>query len=210
MRILHVGATGLVGQAVLPRLLASEAVSRVVAPTRRPIGMHHPKLDNPVVAFDALPADAEWWAVDAVVCTLGTTRAAAGSREAFRRVDHDYPLAVARLALQHGAHAFVLTSATGADARSAVFYSRVKGELEEALATLGYPSLTLVRPGLIDGARDAPRPAEAAALGVMRVVRPLLPMAWRPSRAPRIAEALVAATLAPTPGRTVIGAAALG
>src|SRR3546814_6672143 len=88
----------LVGQLVLARLLESPGVARVVAPTRRPLALRQPVLENPVVDFDALPADAPWWAVDAAICTLGTTLAVAGSRDAFRRVDHDYPLAVARLA----------------------------------------------------------------------------------------------------------------
>src|SRR3546814_1416100 len=75
MKILHVGATGLVGQLVLARLLESPGVARVVAPTRRPLALRHPALENPVVDFDALPADAPWWAVDAAICTLGTTLA---------------------------------------------------------------------------------------------------------------------------------------
>ena len=120
MKILHVGATGLVGRLVLARLLESPQVARVVAPTRRSLGITHPRLHNPVVDFEALPEDAEWWAVDAVICTLGTTIADAGSQAAFRRVDHDYPLQVARLARRHGARGYALNSAMGANARSTV------------------------------------------------------------------------------------------
>lgn len=206
MNILHVGATGLVGRLVLARLLESPGVAHVVAPTRRPLGIEHPRLRNPVVDFEALPGDADWWAVDAVVCTLGTTIADAGSQAAFRRVDHDYPLQVAQLARQHGARAYALNSALGANARSSIFYNRVKGELEDALAALGYPSLVLVRPGLIDGERERERPGERRALAVSRALRPLLPRKWRPSRAPRIADALVDAVLHPSPGRSVIEA----
>lgn len=206
MNILHVGATGLVGRLVLARLLESPQVGRVVAPTRRPLDVRHARLLNPVVDFDALPEDAEWWAVDAVICTLGTTIADAGSQAAFRRVDHDYPLQVARLARRHGAGAYALNSALGANARSSIFYNRVKGELEDALAALGYPSLVLVRPGLIDGARVQPRPGERRMLAASRVLRPLLPMKWRPSRAERIADALVEAALHPPPGRSVVEA----
>jgi nucleoside-diphosphate-sugar epimerase len=103
-RLLLVGATGLVGQAVLAAALADERVARVVAPTRRPLPAH-PRLDNPVVDFARLPADAPWWRVDAVICTLGTTLREAGSRAAFQQVDRDYPAAVARLARSHGATA---------------------------------------------------------------------------------------------------------
>ena len=101
--------------------------------------------------------------MDAVICTLGTTLADAGSRDAFRRVDHDYPLQVARLARRHGAGTFALNSALGANARSSIFYNRVKGELEAALAALDYPALVLVRPGLIDGDRSQWRPGERIA-----------------------------------------------
>lgn len=206
MKVLHVGATGLVGRRVLPRLLQSPRVEQVVAPTRRPLQMTHPRLQNPVVDFDALPEDAGWWAVDAVVCTLGTTMADAGSQAAFRRVDHDYPLQVAMLARMHGANTYALNSAMGANARSSIFYNRVKGELEEALGALGYPSLVLVRPGLIDGERERPRTGEGMALAASRLLRPLLPLRWRPSRAERIADALVQAVLDPPPGRSIVEA----
>lgn len=209
MKILHVGATGLVGRLVLVRLLESPQVERVVAPTRRSVEMADPRLHNPVVDFEALQEEAGWWAVDAVICTLGTTIADAGSRDAFRRVDHDYPLQVARLARRHGARTYALNSAMGANPRSSVFYSRVKGELEDALAALDYPSLVLVRPGLIDGERTRPRAGEGRALAVSRVLRPLLPPRWRPSLAVKIADALVGAALHPVPGRHVVDAAAL-
>ena len=207
--MLHVGATGLVGRLVLQRLLADARVAHVTAPTRRALGLTHARLRKPVVDFDALPEDAPWWRVDAVVCTLGTTLAQAGSRDVFRRVDLDYPLAVARLAHAQGARVFALNSAKGADPRSRVFYSRVKGELEAALSQVGFDALTLVRPGLIDGQRTEHRAGEALALAVSRAMRPALPRAWRPSRAARIADALVEAALAPRPGVTTVEAAEL-
>lgn len=209
MDILHVGATGLVGQQVLARLLTDARVKRVVAPTRRALALQHARLVNPVLDFDALPEDAAWWRADAAICTLGTTMAAAGSREAFRRVDFQYPLQVARLAHRHGTRSYALNSAMGADAGSRVFYNRVKGELEQALAGVGFESLTLVRPGLIDGERSERRRGEAMALAVSRALRPLLPRAWQPSRAQRIADALVSAALAPRPGTQVVEAAQL-
>ncbi|HSD16251.1 MAG TPA: NAD-dependent dehydratase [Thermomonas sp.] len=206
MKVLHVGATGLVGRLVLARLLQSPRIECVVAPTRRALEAAHPRLQNPVVDFEALPEDADGWAVDAVVCTLGTTIGDAGSRAAFRRVDHDYPLQVAALARRHGANTYALNSAMGANARSSIFYNRVKGELEEALGALDYPSLVLVRPGLIDGERERPRMGEGLALAASRLLRPLLPTRWRPSRAERIADALVQAVLNPPAGRTIVEA----
>jgi uncharacterized protein YbjT (DUF2867 family) len=209
MDILLVGGTGLVGRRVLQQLLDSAQVTRVTAPTRRPLAVRHARLHNPVLDFDALPGDAPWWQADAVICTLGTTLAAAGSREAFRRVDFDYPLDVARLAHAHGTRTYALNSAMGADATSRVFYNRVKGALENALGEVGFASLALVRPGLIDGQRSERRTGEAVALAVSRALRPLLPAQWRPSRAARIAEALVHAAVAPVPGVTVVEAAQL-
>ena len=138
-QLLLVGATGLVGGHVLQQALADPAVVRVIAPTRRSL-VPHPKLLNPLVDFERLPDDADWWAVDAVVCTLGTTIRVAGSQAAFYKVDHDHPLAVARLARQHGAQAFAFNSALGADVASKVFYSRTKGETERDLQAVGYPS----------------------------------------------------------------------
>lgn len=150
-RLLLAGATGLTGQAVLRLALDDPRVTRVVAPTRRALPAHD-KLEAPVIA-GAWPGDAAWWHVDAVVCALGTTLAAAGSREAFRRVDHDLVVFVANAARRHGARAFALTSAMGADPRSRVFYSRTKGEAEDAVRACLYPSLTIVRPGLLGGVR---------------------------------------------------------
>lgn len=206
--VMLVGATGLVGQHVLHKALASEQVGRVVAPTRRALPAH-PKLHNPVVDFDHLPEDVPWWAVDAVVCALGTTLKVAGSQAAFYRVDHDLPLRVAQLALRHGAQAYALNSALGADPHSRVFYSRTKGELERDLQALGFPSLTLVRPGLIGGERHESRPAEQIGVRVSQWLGPLLPPRYRVVPAERIAHHLLRSALAAEPGCTVLPSEAL-
>lgn len=206
--VLLAGATGLVGRQVLALLLADPRIKRVVAPTRRPLPPHRKLLDVQL-DYDALPEDASWWAVDAVVCTLGTTMAIAGSREAFRRVDYDYPMRVAELARRHGAGAYALNSAMGANPRALVFYSRVKGELERDLAQLGYPSLTFVRPGLIGGQRNEKRAGEHLASVVLDALGPLVPRAWRINPASRIAAALVEAALQAPPGRHVVDSTAL-
>lgn len=207
-RLLLVGATGLVGGHVLEQALADPRVSVVVAPTRRALAPR-PGLINPVVDFDRLPQDADWWAVDAVVCTLGTTARKAGSPAAFYRVDHDHPLEVAYLARRHGAQAYALNSALGADAASRVFYLRTKGEIERDMQAVGYPSLTLVRPGLIGGARAESRPLERMAVVASGWVQPLLPARWRVVPASRIAHHLLQAVLAGTPGVRVLPSEAL-
>lgn len=209
MKVMLVGATGLVGGQVLQQLLDDGRCDAVVAPTRRTLGLSTPALLNPVVDFEHLPLEADWWAVDTVICALGSTLKQAGSREAFARIDHDYPLRVAEQARARGAHAFVLNSAKGADAGSRIFYSQVKGRLEQDLRALGYPSLTLVQPGLIGGERSERRAGEHLGSLVLGALGNVLPRAWRINPAERIAAAMVDAALAPRPGVTVVGSAEL-
>ncbi|WP_398473192.1 NAD-dependent dehydratase [Tardiphaga sp.] len=204
-RILVVGASGLVGGQVIAKALADDRITRVVAPTRRPLTAHA-KLDNLLVDFDRLPADADWWAVDGVICALGTTRATAGSDDAFRTVDYDYPLAVARLAHRHGATRFALNSSLGADAASRLLYPRTKGEIEAAIRTIGFASLTIVRPGLIGGDRAEFRLGERIATVVLGALGPVLPRRYRISPADRIADALIEAAVAGGPGDHLIEA----
>jgi len=206
MKVMLVGATGLVGGHVLRQLLDDARCDAVVAPTRRPLALADPALLNPVVDFEQLPLDADWWTVDAVICALGSTIRQAGSRERFARIDHDYPLQVARQARAQGAHAFVLNSAKGADARSRIFYSQVKGRLEQDLRALDYPSLTLVRPGLIGGERSERRTGEHLASVVLGALGPVLPRGWRINPAEHIAAAMVEAAMNPKPGVQIVEA----
>ena len=201
--LLLLGATGLVGQQVLRLALSDARVAQVVAPTRRALPAHA-KLINPVVDFDHLPQGAPWWSVDGVVCALGTSMAKAGSQEAFRQVDVDLPLEVARLAQRHGAQAYALNSALGADPTSSVFYSRTKGELEQALRAMKFPSLTLVQPGLLGGDRQENRPAERLAIGFSRLLAPLLPRRYRVVPAERVAHHLLESALTAAPGVKVL------
>ncbi|RQS27016.1 NAD-dependent epimerase/dehydratase family protein [Burkholderia sp. Bp8992] len=203
MKLLLVGATGLVGRHVLEVALADSRVDQVVVLARRPLSPH-PKMRALEVDFDQLPDAADWWQADAVVCTLGTTMRAAGSRAAFRRVDRDYPLAVARHAHRHGTPTYVLNSALGADAASRIFYNRVKGEVEQALAGVGFASLTYVRPGLIGGSRDEFRFGERLFVFALNALGPVLPAKWRVNPASRIARALVDAAIDARPGVHVV------
>lgn len=199
--MLLVGGSGLVGRHVLAAALSDSRVAQVAAPSRRPLPHGgHAKLIAPVVDFENLPLEPDWWRADAVICTLGTTMRAAGSREAFRRVDHDYPLEVARRAFTAGTRAYVLSSAIGANRKSRFFYNRVKGELEDALIRIGFDSVTFVRPGLIGGRRDEFRLGERMMAAALTLAGPVLPRRWRINPAPRIAEALLEAALQPQPG----------
>lgn len=203
MKLLVVGATGLVGRLVLDQALADTRISAVVALTRRGLPPH-PKLQAVQVDFDHLPADEPWWQADAVICALGTTMRVAGSREAFKRVDYEYPVAVARLARKHGTPTYVLNSAVGADPSSRVFYLQVKGEVERDLASMNFPSLTFARPGFIGGNREEFRAYERVMLAVLRAVGFLLPKRWRVNPAATIARAMIDAAVRAEPGTHVI------
>jgi uncharacterized protein YbjT (DUF2867 family) len=204
--ILLAGTTGLVGGAALTLMLDDDRVTQIVAPTRRPLALH-PKLLNPLVDSGALPRDAPWWAVDGAICALGTTRKKAGSAEAFRAVDHDYVLAIAAAVRRGGARRFALTSSMGADSRSPLLYPRTKGEVEAAMRQLGFPSLAILRPGLLGGERAERRAMERIMGRVLRIAGPILPASARISPAATVAQLLIAAALGGQPGDHVIGAA---
>ncbi|MDG4491102.1 NAD-dependent dehydratase [Xanthomonas vesicatoria] len=208
MDVLLAGATGLVGKQVLQQLLTDARCTGVVALTRRPLTQIHPKLRNQVIDFERLD---HWTAprMEAAICALGSTMKQAGSREAFYRIDHDYPLALARAVCAQGTSVFVLNSAAGADAQARIFYSRVKGELERDLRTIGFPSLTLVRPGLIGGEREERRTGEHLGRLVLGALGPVLPRRFRINPAERIAAAMVGAALAPARGEHRVEAAEL-
>jgi len=205
-RILLAGATGMVGTAALRLLLGDARVAQVIAPTRRPLAPHA-KLLNPIANSEDLQTDADWWAADGAICALGTTRANAGSAAAYRAIDYDYALAVATRVRAGGAVRFALTSALGADVRSRFVYPRTKGELEDAIERLGFPSLTILRPGFLGGERSEHRPMEAVMGTLLRIAAPILPAGARISPGATVAALLVEAAINGKPGRHVIGPA---
>lgn len=202
-KILLIGSTGLVGQAVLNLALKDPRVSQVIALSRRPL-TEHPRLLNPIVNFDLLPNNASWWDVDAVICTLGTTIKKAGSQDTFRKVDFDYPLNIAKLAQKHGVETYALNSASGANAESSIFYSRIKGEVEDAISDLNFSSLSIVRPSLIGGDRQEFRAGEQAALMAFKLLNPLIPNKYRTVHADKIAACLLNAAINAPIGKQIV------
>ncbi len=168
------GASGLVGAELLRQLLAAAEYDRVIALGRRPLEVEHPKLTALSVDFAALTQVGADLRCDDAFCCLGTTIKAAGSREAFRAVDHAAVLAFAWAAQRAGAKRFFVVTALGADPESRVFYNRVKGETEAALAVLGFPTLGIFRPSLLLGRRAQVRFGERVAAAVLWLVEPLL------------------------------------
>jgi len=206
--ILIAGATGLVGGHVLELALQHPLIRHVVAPTRRPLPQHE-KLDNPICDFSNLPQDADWWAVDGVVCTLGTTRAKAGSADAFRAVDFDMQHRIAQITKAHGAERFALTSSVGANPKSWFFYLRTKGELEEAVARLKWLSFTVVRPGQLLGERKETRLSERMSLSLVRTLAPVLPTTLRGSPARKVASSLLKGAVDGAPGKHLVNSSQL-
>jgi len=207
MTALLAGATGLVGRECLDLLLRDEAYRTVHVLTRRPIdGLAvNPKAVEHVIDFDEFIASGEMPAVDHVFCALGTTMAKAKSKEAFRKVDYQYPLRIAEKALAAGARHFVLVSSMSASSRSIFFYSRVKGEIEEAIGTLGYPALTIIRPSVIDGDREERRFGEALGRKLLRFA----PRSIQPVHARDIAAVMVNAARTDPIGKRVIESKAI-
>lgn len=190
--VLLAGATGLVGGLILQALLTDEAVSTVHALSRRPLSLRHPKLQVHIVDFASLPALPP---AEEVYLSLGTTIRVAGSQAAFRAVDLEANLAVARAAFSAGVRRVGLVSAAGANARSSVFYNRVKGELEDGLKAMDLSALVIAQPSLLldyrDGLQQPPRFGERIAIPIARLLAPLLPGVYRPVRARAVAQALV-------------------
>jgi uncharacterized protein YbjT (DUF2867 family) len=204
------GATGLVGQAVLAALLADKHYSAVHTVGRRAPTLQHPKLTHHIVDFAALP---ELPRADDVFICLGTTIKVAGSQAAFRAVDYESVVALALAALARGATKLGVVSAMGADAKSRVFYSRTKGEMEAALVSMGYPSLSIAQPSVLAGERaelnQPTRAGEILALHISRWLKPLIPVNYRSVLAADVAVGLVRAVKAGRPGVQRIASGAL-
>jgi len=207
--LLLAGGTGLVGREVA-RLAAADPQwqpLRLLARRAVPVPAGAQLLQVDFKALPALPPCA------AACCTLGTTLAVAGSKEAFRAVDFDAVLAFARAAQRAGVRRFAAVSALGASSRSANFYNRTKGEAEEALAALGFETLIIARPSLLAGDRaslaQAQRTGERLALALTRPLAGLIPLAWRPIDAATVARALLRAVREGKPGQQILESADL-
>jgi uncharacterized protein YbjT (DUF2867 family) len=184
-------------------LLANPAFTRIVALVRRtlPREIESERLRVEKVDFTRLEERPEIFSTEVIICALGTTMRQAGSEAAFRIVDYDYPLAIARAAFAHGALHYLLVSSIGADPASGMFYKRVKGEIEQAVRGIGYRSFTIIRPSLLIGERPERRAAERFA----PLVAFLAPAGIRPVRATSVAESIVRAAGDDAPGVRMIG-----
>lgn len=198
------GATGLVGGLVVKELLNREEYDEVKVLVRRPLEIEHSKLTQIVLNWDELDQHADAFVqVRDVFCCLGTTIKKAGSQESFRQVDFEYPVLAAKLAHQAGVRQFLSVSSMGADSSSRIFYSRTKGELEEALTELKLPSVHLFRPSLLLGVRGEKRFGERVGAWFMSNFDFLFrgkALKYRAIPAETVAHAMVNIAVAGTPG----------
>ena len=207
------GATGLIGRALLPLLLQADDYEKVHLLLRRAVpGLPR---DNKLVAHqvDFAAGAGPLPAVDDVYIALGTTIKVAGSQAAFRAVDFDAVVDTARAAHAAGARRLAVVSALGADAGSAVFYNRVKGEMQAAVAKIGYESVLIAQPSLLVGDREAlgqpARPGEVWAARLLRPVMGWVPARVRPIEARTVAHALLQSMLDASPGVHLLSSARL-
>jgi uncharacterized protein YbjT (DUF2867 family) len=197
------GATGLVGGHALEFLLMHPAYDKVLAFVRKPIQQAHEKLVQHIIDFD----NAESWGHlvkgDDLFCCLGTTMAKAGSKAAFFKVDYTYPMQAAHFAVQNKVHQYLLVSSVGADTDSIFFYSKVKGQLEEALQKMDFWSIHIFRPSVLLGERNENRFGEEVAGKIGRLIDRFtggLLTKYKPIEADVVAKAMVAAAQGLEPG----------
>lgn len=168
------GASGLIGKFCLSYLLMDKNYSKVIVISRSPFPIKDPKLENIVCDFDLLAQHASRLVADDVYCCLGTTIGVAGSQENFKKVDLYYPIELAKITKQQGAKQFMVVSAMGANAKSSIFYNRVKGEMQDQLKNIGFNTTHIFQPSLLTGLRKEFRLGERIAQVVTKVFRPLM------------------------------------
>lgn len=186
------GSTGLIGKQLLQLLLDSSHYAKVKAITRKPLSIQHPKLENIVIDFETMIQHSTALQADDVFCCLGTTIRIAKTKEAFRKVDFDYPVALAKTSRSLGASQYFLISALGADKNSSVFYNRVKGEVEEAIQTISFPAFHVFRPSLLLGDRTEERAGEGAATTFFKIFGFMIPLKYKAIESIKVARAMIA------------------
>ena len=196
------GASGLIGSYLLEQLLQDDDYKTVRILIRRPFALEHPKLEKKIVDFT--DSDSLLVAIsnsDVIFCSIGTTqKKVKGNKEAYRKIDYDIPVKIARLGKMTGCEKFVLVSSAGASSKSRSFYLKLKGEVEDAVKETGLRSVHIMRPSILLGDRKEFRLGEGIGKGVMQVFSFLLPSRYRPVRAKLVAKAMLAAPKLNTEG----------
>lgn len=190
-----IGATGLTGGYLLDELLNDPFFDTVKILIRRPVEISHPKLEKKMVDFT--DSDSLLVALnnsDVVFCSIGTTnKKVKGDKEAYRKIDFDIPVKLARFSKMIGCEKFVLVSSVGAGSRSSNFYLKLKGEVEDEVKKTGLKSVHIMRPSMLMGERKEFRPGEKIGKAVMKIFSFLIPSKYKPIHARDVAKAMVKA-----------------
>ena len=185
------GSSGLIGNQLLSLLLEDSRYAKIIAISRNPLELTHPKLENIVLDFEQLKQHSHALKCDDIFCCLGTTIKKVKTKEAFRKVDFQYPLELARIGKEQGAENYLLVSALGANKNSSLFYNQVKGEVEGAIAKIGIPTLHIFRPSLLVGPRSEQRSGEEAAKWVYKIFGFLIPTKYMAIESKKVARAMI-------------------
>lgn len=190
-----IGASGLIGSHLLQLLLNDSYFSTVKILVRRHFSLVHPKLEKKLVDFN--DSDSLLVAIDnsdLLFCTVGTTqKKVKGDKEAYRKVDFDIPVKAARFCKMTGCETFVLVSSVGANSKAKGFYLKLKGEVEDAVESVGLNSVYIMRPSMLLGARKEYRFGEKIGTPIMNALSFLLPSRYKPTKAETVAKAMIAA-----------------
>ena len=200
-----IGSTGLVGHQLLIQLLDHPEFEKVRIFVRRASGISHPKLEEQIIDFDFPESWKHLVKGDVLFSTLGTTIKTAKTKENQYRVDFTYQYEFAKVASENGVSAYLLVSSLGANPKSSVFYSRMKGELEDAVAKLPFRKLVIIRPSILDGDRQEKRAGEKVGLILSRFVTRFILKVYKPTPVDLLASKMISLSLQKVPGIITIG-----
>lgn len=200
------GSSGLVGSNIVAKLLNTVEYDRIKVFVRKPIKLIHPKLEQIITDFDHLEKVADQINGEDLFLCLGTTMAKAGSKESFYKVDFTYNVEVATIAKKNGVKQVLLISSMGADAKSWIYYSKVKGQVENAIAKMGFNIFAIIRPSLLLGDRQESRFGERLAMSLSKTFSGLFvgPLKkYKAIAAEDVAEAMIRIAQKYIPGKTI-------
>lgn len=186
-----IGATGLVGKQLVQQLLKDERFERVRIFVRRDTGLNHTKLDQQIVDFGKPETWEKQLSGDALFSALGTTLKQAGSKEKQYEIDFAFNLNFAKKAKENGIENYVLVSSVGANAKSSIFYTKMKGELDEAVSKIGFRNLVIIRPASLTGPRENRRLAEEILVPILNILTRFMMKNYRPISDQTVAKAMI-------------------
>ena len=196
-----IGGTGMVGTQLIKLLIDNDEFSEVLSLVRRPSSIIHPKLNEQIIDFDKSESWKELVKGDVLFSTLGTTIAQAKTKENQYRIDFTYQFTVAEIASKNGVSNYILISSAGADSRSKIFYSNMKGKLDDAVQLLPFQVINILRPVQLTGERTEKRMGEKIGISVMTVLNKLgILKKYRPIHAAQVARAMIHAFNKPKSG----------